>query len=110
LLEGLVRVIIIRLPNGIERPEPAKLDYKVGGTAMPLLGFEKDAATQQWEEGSRMNGDRKKRDLTTRKILSTGILVGVILTALFGGLALIVRALRNVDLGLNLSLKKNNHA
>jgi len=42
------------------------------------------------------------------KIISTSILIGVLLISLLGGLALVVRSLRNVSLTLNLDLKKDD--
>lgn len=68
--------------------------------------------TADQEKTSQEQGEIKvnRPDVTSRKILSTGILIGVVLTSLLGGLALVVRALRNVDLGLNLSLKKDDRA
>lgn len=46
----------------------------------------------------------------SKKILSSGVLIGIVLIALLGGLALVVRALRNVDLKLDLELKKDDEA
>ena len=47
-------------------------------------------------------------DDSSKKILTSGLLVGIVLTALLGGLALVVRSLRNVELKLNLELKKDD--
>lgn len=46
----------------------------------------------------------------SKKLLSSGLLVGIILTSLLGGLALVVRSLRNVELQLGLDLKKDDKA
>jgi hypothetical protein len=46
----------------------------------------------------------------SRKLLSTGALMGAILLSLLGGLALVVRSLRNVDLTLLLNLKRDDKA
>ena len=51
------------------------------------------------------NGDM---DDSSKKILTSGLLVGIVLTALLGGLALVVRSLQNVELKLNLELKKDD--
>ena len=75
---------------------------------MPLLGFDNGVSTWEMEEGKLTNGKKTRPNMTSRKILSTGILVGVILTALLGGLALVVRALRNME--INLRLKKDDRA
>lgn len=45
-----------------------------------------------------------------KKMLSVGALVSSILLALLGGLALVVRSLRNVNLNLHLNLKKDDKA
>jgi hypothetical protein len=45
-----------------------------------------------------------------KKMLSVGGLVSSILLALLGGLALVVRSLRNVSLNLHLNLKKDDKA
>lgn len=45
-----------------------------------------------------------------KKILASAVVVGVTLVALLGGLALVVRALKNVDLKLDLELKKDDKA
>jgi hypothetical protein len=45
-----------------------------------------------------------------KKLLSVGGLVSSILVALLGGLALVVRSLRNVNLELHLNLKKDDKA
>lgn len=45
-----------------------------------------------------------------KKILATAALIGVTLVALLGGLALVVRSLRNVQLSLHLDLKKDDKA
>lgn len=42
------------------------------------------------------------------KILSTGVLIGVVLVALLGGLALVVLSLRNASLLLSLDIKRGN--
>jgi len=47
-------------------------------------------------------------DKTQNRIISSGILIGILLTALLGGLALVIRSLRNVSLTLNLDLKKDD--
>jgi hypothetical protein len=44
----------------------------------------------------------------TKKILSSAVLIGVTLGALLGGLALVLRALRNTDLKLDLELKQDD--
>jgi hypothetical protein len=49
-------------------------------------------------------------DETPNKLLSTAVLIGAILLTLLGGLALVVRSLRNVELKLNLELKKDDKA
>jgi hypothetical protein len=49
-------------------------------------------------------------DEPSKKILSSGVLVGIVLVTLLGGLALVVRSLRNVELKLNLELKKDDAA
>jgi hypothetical protein len=49
-------------------------------------------------------------DGASNKVLSTAFLVGAILLTLLGGLALVVRSLRNVELKLNLELKKDDKA
>jgi len=43
-----------------------------------------------------------------KKILASAAVVGVALLALLGGLALVVRSLRNVELNLDLELKKDD--
>jgi hypothetical protein len=45
-----------------------------------------------------------------KKMMSVGALVSSILLALLGGLALVVRSLRNVSLNLHLNLKKDDKA
>jgi hypothetical protein len=49
-------------------------------------------------------------DETPNKLLSTAVLIAAILLTLLGGLALVVRSLRNVELKLNLELKKDDKA
>jgi hypothetical protein len=49
-------------------------------------------------------------DSSSKKIFSTSALIGTILTTLLGGLALVVRSLRNVNLTLYLELKKDDKA
>ena len=41
-----------------------------------------------------------------KKILASSLLIGTILLTLLGGLALVLRALRNVELKLDLALKR----
>ena len=45
-----------------------------------------------------------------RKIMASAALIGITLGALLGGLALVVRSLRNVHLSLYLDLKKDDKA
>lgn len=47
-------------------------------------------------------------DKGPNKIASTAILIGVLLATLLGGLALVLRSLRNTRLSLLLDLKKND--
>ena len=49
-------------------------------------------------------------DVASHKILTTSVLVGTILVTLLGGLSLVVRSLRNVDLTLFLDLKRDDKA
>jgi hypothetical protein len=46
----------------------------------------------------------------SKKIVSTSILIGVLLASLLGGLALLVRSLRNAEVKLDLDLKKDDSA
>jgi hypothetical protein len=50
------------------------------------------------------------KEPTSNKILSTGGLVAGILLALLGGLAYVVRSLKNVKLTLHLKLKRDDRA
>lgn len=45
---------------------------------------------------------------TSKKTLAVSVLIGTILVTLLGGLAFVVRSLRNVDLTLFLELKKDD--
>lgn len=50
----------------------------------------------------------QEQDQSSRKLLSSGALISAILLSLLGGLALVVRSLRNVDLTLLLNLKRDD--
>jgi hypothetical protein len=45
-----------------------------------------------------------------KKILSAGVLTGIVLVTLLGGFAFLVRSLKNVELKLNLELKRDHKA
>jgi hypothetical protein len=49
-----------------------------------------------------------RMDKSHNKIFSVSVLIGVLLVSLLGGLALVVRSLRNVGLTLVLDLKKDD--
>ena len=58
-----------------------------------------------------MDSDRGQEvDRSSRKVLSTSVLIVAILGALLGGLAYVVRSLKNVDLTLLLILKRDDKA
>ncbi len=48
------------------------------------------------------------QDSSPNKRISIGILVALILTSLLGGLALVLKSLRNINLTLLLDLKKDD--
>jgi hypothetical protein len=56
----------------------------------------------------RFRRPKEPQEEPSKKILATSALIGATLLALLGGLALVVRALRNVDLDLDLNLKKDD--
>jgi hypothetical protein len=56
------------------------------------------------------NQQENSLDDKSKKVLATGVTASVILVSLLGGLALVVRALKNVNLNLFLELKKDDKA
>lgn len=60
--------------------------------------------------GSSNSDSSQEVDDSSQKLLATSVLIVVILGALLGGLAYVVRSLKNVELTLLLNLRRDDKA